>query len=62
MRVDELPASFAWGSQDDPTWQRHVKNLVATGQMAKPVDPVPLYTNEFSGQYNDFDHARDQLK
>ena len=56
MRVDELPASFAWGSQDDATWARHVKNLVDTKQLAKPVNPAPYYTNTFAAQYNDFDH------
>ena len=62
MRVDDLPASFAWGSQDDETWARHVQNLVDTRQLAKPIDPAPYYTNAFAAQYNAFDQNSAQTK
>ena len=62
MRVDDLPATFSWGSQDDETWARHVQNLVATKQMTGPIDPAPYYTKEFTAQFNAFDHTTGQLK
>lgn len=62
MRVNDLPANFSWGSQDDETWTRHVQNLVDTRQLAKPIDPTPYYTNAFAGQYNAFDHNSAQAK
>ena len=62
MRVNDLPANFAWGSQDDETWARHVKNLVDTKQLAAAIDPKPYYTNAFVAQYNDFDHSAAQTR
>jgi NitT/TauT family transport system substrate-binding protein len=57
MRIDELPATFAWGSQDDTVWQRHMDNLLTIGLAKKRLDPKDFYTNQFAAQYNDFDHA-----
>ena len=62
MRVDDLPVTFEWGSQDDATWARHVQNLVDTKQLARPIDPTPYYTNAFAAQYNAFDHNAAQAK
>ena len=62
MRVDDLPVTFAWGSQDDATWARHVQNLIDTKQLAKPIDPTPYYTNAFTAQFNAFDHNAVQGK
>jgi NitT/TauT family transport system substrate-binding protein len=57
MRIDELPADFAWGSQDQATWDRHMNNLLQTGLAKKRLDPSTFYTNEFTTKFNDFDHA-----
>jgi NitT/TauT family transport system substrate-binding protein len=57
MRIDELPAGFAWGSQDQATWDRHMDNLLKTGLAKKRLDPSTFYTNEFTARFNDFDHA-----
>ena len=54
MRADELPADFAWGSQDLATWQRHLDRLKATGLIAKDVqlNPAEYFTNDFTTRYN----------
>jgi NitT/TauT family transport system substrate-binding protein len=57
MRIDELPADFAWGSQDQATWDRHMNNLMKIGLATKRLDPSAFYTNEFTARFNDFDHA-----
>jgi NitT/TauT family transport system substrate-binding protein len=57
MRIDELPPDFAWGSQDDTVWQRHMDNLLKIGLAKKRLDPKDYYTNQFAAQFNDFDHA-----
>jgi NitT/TauT family transport system substrate-binding protein len=57
MRIDDLPADFAWGSQDHETWQRHMDNLLKIGLATKRLDPDQYYTNAFTAQFNDFDHA-----
>ena len=56
MRIDELPADFAWGSQDAATWERHMNNLLKIGLAKKRLDPSTFYTNEFAAKFNDFDH------
>jgi NitT/TauT family transport system substrate-binding protein len=57
MRIDELPADFLWGSQDDAVWQRHMDNLLKIGLAKKRLDQKDYYTNEFATQFNAFDHA-----
>jgi NitT/TauT family transport system substrate-binding protein len=57
MRIDELPADFAWGSQDEATWDRHMTNLLNIGLATKRLDPSAYFTNAFAQQFNDFDHA-----
>jgi NitT/TauT family transport system substrate-binding protein len=57
MRIDELPADFAWGSQDQATWDRHMDNLLKIGLAKNRLDPSTFYTNEFTAKFNDFDHA-----
>ncbi len=57
MRINELPADFAWGSQDQATWDRHMNNLLKIGLAKKRLDPATFYTNEFTAKFNDFDHA-----
>lgn len=57
MRIDELPADFAWGSQDDAVWQRHMDNLLKIGLATRRLDPTAYYTNAFTPKFNDFDHA-----
>jgi ABC-type nitrate/sulfonate/bicarbonate transport system substrate-binding protein len=59
MRVDDLPAGFAWGFMAPEVWQRHVKNLVDTRLLNAPLDPTLYYTNEFNAEMNQFDHGRD---
>ena len=57
MRIDELPADFAWGSQDDAVWRRHMDNLLKIGLARKRLDPTAYYTSAFAPKFNDFDHA-----
>jgi NitT/TauT family transport system substrate-binding protein len=57
MRIDELPADFAWGSQDQTAWDRHMDNLLRIKLATKRLDPSGFYTNEFAARFNDFDHA-----
>ena len=58
MRIDELPPTFAWGSQDQETWDRHMENLLKIGLAAKRLPVADFYTNAFTAQFNDFDHAK----
>lgn len=57
MRIDELPADFAWGSQDDLTWQRHMDNLLKIRLASKRLEPTDYFTNAFAAKFNDFDRA-----
>jgi NitT/TauT family transport system substrate-binding protein len=57
MRIDELPADFAWGSQDEATWDRHMDNLLKIKLATKRLEPSAYFTNSYTQQFNDFDHA-----
>jgi NitT/TauT family transport system substrate-binding protein len=57
MRIDELPADFAWGSQDLATWERHLKLLKDTKLVTKDLTPADYFVDEFSAAANKFDRA-----
>lgn len=57
MRVDELPATFAWGSQDRATWERHLKRLkeIKLVPESASINVDDYFTDAFSAKYNAFD-------
>jgi ABC-type nitrate/sulfonate/bicarbonate transport system substrate-binding protein len=59
MRIDDLPADFTWGIMEPEVWQRHVKNLLETRLLNKPLDPTLHYTNQFNAAYQQFDRTKD---
>lgn len=57
MAAFELPADFAWGSQEVEVFARIQDYLVATEQISTPQDPAVFFTSQFEEEYNDFDRA-----
>lgn len=57
MAADELPADFAWGSQEEAVFTQMQDYLVEAGSIADPIDPKKFYINEFAAKYVDFDPA-----
>jgi len=57
MRVNELPADFAWGSQDLATWERHLKLLVDTKLVTSDIKPSDYFVNDFTAEYNKFERG-----
>lgn len=57
MRVNELPATFSWGSQDRATWERHLKRLKETKLIPESanIDVDAYFTDAFAARYNAFD-------
>lgn len=55
MAADELPADFAWGSQEEEVFAQMQEYLVEAGSITDPIDPEKYYTNEFAEQYVAFD-------
>jgi NitT/TauT family transport system substrate-binding protein len=43
-----------WGYYAPKAWTSLVNYMVETGQLEKPVDPTPLYTNELTKEINNF--------
>lgn len=43
-----------WGYYDAAAWKSVVDYMVATGQLDRPVDPKPMYTNELLADINKF--------
>ncbi|MBN8920457.1 MAG: ABC transporter substrate-binding protein [Rhizobiales bacterium] len=57
MRVDELPRTFAWGSQERAVWERHLQRLKDTKLVPQSatVNVDDYFTDAFSAKYNAFD-------
>jgi NitT/TauT family transport system substrate-binding protein len=55
MRVNELPADFAWGSQDLATWERHLKLLTETKLVTEKLNPADYFVTDYVAKYNTFD-------
>jgi NitT/TauT family transport system substrate-binding protein len=56
MAADQLPADFAWGSQEAVAFEKIETYLADAGQISKPLTATDFFTNAFSDQYNHFDH------
>ena len=60
LALHQLPpeANGKWGYQRPEAWKAVHDYLVKSGQLAKPVDVVKAYTNEYIGAINEFDPAK----